>query len=762
MNLNKELSERVFAIADEDELQDWLGEVDKAIGGLRWVPLGGIDNNVHTVEVASDPALALVERPTNSIDQLLDLRALELSETAPTPHAAAQKWWGVSPEGFGAMTDKERRDLADLAQVTMLESGTSDRPTITIQDCGTGQHPDDFASTLLSLLASNKKSKNHVMGVYNAGGAASYKFAKGTIVVSRLAPQLLNGRADEVGVSVVRYNPLDPEKFKSGVYEYLVAKDGSVIRLDLDAMPNMPYGAYIKLLEYEIPKYARGAHEPKSSLWHLFHAALPDPALPFRIIETRADRFPGVRGTTERRVVNGLLYLLQRMDTADYADTRSIDLGEQNGAIVLRYFVLNDGRDPDAYTTSDQSLTVTLNGQRQITKDRQWLKRNTGFNFLYKRLVVLVDGTGLTSAAKRQVFASTRESAVDSPLTKKILDRVIQELTDDEQLWDLDELAKQRTLDAATKSASEKIKRQLASQIGSFLKGDFDGGKGGKPVRKGKPPRKPKKPRTTDDSMLLEIPDSLKIISDPLKVRAGDTAALILEVNAKNGFLPKHKDGLSVVFGPELKDHLNVRSTGRLLGGQVRVTIEAASGAPVDSTSMKVAIVVASLGVLLMAEGKVEIVEPQDDKKDKKSSAGGEPDIDFRWVGRAGWAEFDPPWKEQNVGVCIIQRADHADKAAITKVIFVLNENFAPYEKVIGEKKFSEASLKTFQDGYSFPVLYGLFRQRLAEESKEQEADDEGRAIDVPDDYVEGEKARLARAVLMAKEPEIQLSEAEN
>ena len=84
------------------------------------------------------------------------------------------------------MSDEARRKLAEMLQVTMLESGDAQRPTIVIQDRGTGQHPDDFPKTLLSLLESNKKELSHVMGVYNAGGAASYRFASYTIIVSRL------------------------------------------------------------------------------------------------------------------------------------------------------------------------------------------------------------------------------------------------------------------------------------------------------------------------------------------------------------------------------------------------------------------------------------------------------------------------------------------------------------------------------------------------------------------------------------------------
>src|SRR5207249_10429127 len=122
MKLSKKLSERVFEIRTEDEYQRWLREVDKELNGISWVPLGGIDNNVHTVEVASDPALALVERPINGIDALLDLVARERGETAPTPHEGAQRWWDVPVAGLGDMTDSRRRDLGSLLRVTMLES----------------------------------------------------------------------------------------------------------------------------------------------------------------------------------------------------------------------------------------------------------------------------------------------------------------------------------------------------------------------------------------------------------------------------------------------------------------------------------------------------------------------------------------------------------------------------------------------------------------------------------------------------------------
>lgn len=757
MRIPRELSERLFNVSTEQELNRWIRDVDKAVGGITWPWLGGIDNNVHTVEVASDPSLALVERPTNSIDALLDLKARELSRTAPSPHAAAREWFAIPPGGLSALSQEDRRALADHIQVIMMESDVLDRPTVVIQDRGTGQHPDDFPDTLLSLLGSTKRSKTHLMGVYNAGGAASYKFSKATVVVSRLAPSLLNGRADEIGVSVVRYDPLESQKI--GHYVYVTAKDKRIIRLDISAIPEIGWGTHVRHVEYELARYARGAHEPKSSLWHLLHAALPDPPLPVRIIETRTNRFPGMKGKVERRVVTGLLHLLRQEGKADYSDERDLNLGPDVGKVTLRYFVLNEGVDPDAYTRNDQGLAITLNGQRQIAKDRAWLRRHLDLVFLHRRLIVVVDGTGLTNSVRRQVFAATREAGVDVPLTKQILDRVLQELREDENLLELEELEKQRVKQAATKESTEKVKKRLASRISNMLRGKLPGSKGGAkaPKRRRAGRRRGVKPNV-DDSLMLEVPDKLEILNDSVCVRSGATAALRLEINAKNDFLPKYADGLSVIFGPELKDHIKVLSKGRLLGGRVRVTLLAAPEAPQASSSIKVALVVPQLGVLLTAEGKVAVVSPNEND-DEDSKAGGEPNIEVHWVCREGWDRFDPAWDSNTAGICTVSREDPSDREAITKVEWYLNEAFGPYERTLEHRDFGEAAMKTFRENYEFPVCFGMFEQVLAEESKERQADDEGRPYNIPDDYAKGERSRLAASVLMAMEPEIQLAE---
>lgn len=755
--LPEPLAGQLFAALTAEEVDSWVQEVDATIRGTSWLPVGGIDNNVHTVEVASDPALALVERPTNSIDALLDLRARERGETAATPQEAARRWWDIPPGGVSALPMRERRHLADKIRITMLESGDAAKPTITVQDQGTGQHPDDFAGTLLSLLASNKKRSTHLMGVYNAGGAASYRFASRTVLVSRLAPALLDGRDDVVGATVVRYNPLDPDRYKSGVYEYLAARDGSILRLALPELPDLPHGTYVKLIEYSLPRHARAAYEPKRSLWQLINTALPDPALPVRLMETRAERFPGVRNEEERRVAAGLIAQLSRRGVADYADRRTVSLGAELGSAELRYFVVNDGSDPDAYTTSDQGLTVTLNGQRQTTRTRDWLKHKLQLYYLYKRLVVVVDATGLTSTARREMFSSTRETGVDTPLARTLLERVVGELEADDSLGVLDELAKQSALQSARRTTSDKVRRRLAGQIASRIRGEGKGSIGGSRSR---PERRPRTPRPTpppvDDSQLLEVPDLLRLITDPIRVRQGATTSLQIEVNAKNDFLPAHKDGLSIVFDAGLKGQLEVRSTGRLLGGRSRIALAATADTPLGSYPLKVALVVPSLSVLLTAESSVEVLEPADTGPRPSDRTGGQPDIEVSWVGRDQWADQDPPWDSDTVGTCNLYRDHTSGGLSITRVEWTLNEAFTPFERVTQAKQLSEPALRSFREGYELPVLWGLFEQRLAEETQSLGEVDSAQALP---DYGRGERARLARAVLLAMEPDMAISD---
>lgn len=766
--LSRALSERVFTIRNGAELKELLAEISKEIGGITRLPLGGISNNVHTVEVAADPALALVERPINAIDAMLELEATRRNDTAQTPHEASTKWYGVPAAGLTGIKDQKlRRRMAENISVTMHESETGSAPSISIQDRGIGVHPDDFPKTVLSLLGENKKMKRHVMGVYNAGGAASFKFSSGAIIASRLEPSLLGTRKDEIGLSIVMYNPLDVSAYKTGTYEYVAAKDGSIIRLDLPEMPNgFGYGTYVMLLEYQMRRWAAKAHGPTKSLWQLFHTSLPNPPLPFLIAETRK-KVLGKEKETDR-VIMGLQHQLSDDSVAKYRDERTLDLGTDIGTVTLRYYVLNPTqKDLDYYVKAEQGLTLTLNGQRQHAKPRLWLKAQTDLHFLYKRLIVIVDCTGVTGAARRLLFPSTREMAADTEVTRAILDRVVRELREDDDLYDLDEAARDSALSQSTKTTTDKVKKQLASQVSAVIQGTMEGKKGGKPVapkppRPPRPPRPRRPPRDFDDSQFAEIPDTIEILNSPLRIKRGGSASLRLAINAKNGFIPEKFNDLKFVFAPELKPHITVGAKGRLLGGVMRVTLEATAEAPIQTFEFTVDMTSEDLGISEKAKGQIAILLPKETEEENDDSKGGEPDVDIEFVNRDAWSEFG--FDSEAVGVCNIKRNEKGD---IIAVEWILNADFEPFETTRKIKKLAGNAEEMYRDRYGYAVAMGLFNQELSRTAlvypKRTSAEDadEDRAHEnaVSDSYAKVERARWARAVLIALDPDITLSQ---
>lgn len=134
------------------DVENIVGIAEKVYGTLKPRPVGDRPNNIGTVRVGSDPALGLVERVTNGMDTLLHLgKLLHPTDKPATPREAAQLWYGVPSDGLADMTDKERRELGERLQLWLDESGDPKRPTVVVEDRGTGQTAAEFPHTLFPL-----------------------------------------------------------------------------------------------------------------------------------------------------------------------------------------------------------------------------------------------------------------------------------------------------------------------------------------------------------------------------------------------------------------------------------------------------------------------------------------------------------------------------------------------------------------------------------------------------------------------------------
>jgi hypothetical protein len=133
------LAQKVQNALTPEDVRDIITQAAAEMPGLHWRNLGDRDNNAGTVQIASSPALAIIERLTNGMDGLIELAAAQHPTDSPaSPRDAARQWFGVPAGGIAELTDTERRTLAEGLLVSLEESGDRDRPTVVVVDRGIG------------------------------------------------------------------------------------------------------------------------------------------------------------------------------------------------------------------------------------------------------------------------------------------------------------------------------------------------------------------------------------------------------------------------------------------------------------------------------------------------------------------------------------------------------------------------------------------------------------------------------------------------
>jgi hypothetical protein len=762
-NWQNDVASRLLAAQTPGDVREII-ELAALHYGSKAIPVGR-SNNIGTIRMASDPGLALVERITNGIDSLLELGiGLNPAEAhaAVSPEAAARLLYGVPVGGLGDMTETERRALAENLVVTMHESGDAKRPTIRVQDHGIGQHPEDFSKTLLSLNESNKVGKPYTMGTYGQGGSVTFGFSELTIIISRRHPDLLDGRDDVVGWTVVYEEETDPTKNVLPRYVWLVQPDGSTFTLPVSSFSDLPNGTRITHIEYDVQSL-RGPYT--TQMWQFLHATLFDPILPFLLGGDRASDPKKSGGDPGDRVIIGNATRLANVDRArgdiDLAatDTHMLDLGEDYGNVEVTWWALTrpegsttKSGPAEGYVQANNAICLTLHGQRQDAEARSWIKDKAMMPFLYKNMVVHIAANGLTPIGRRELFASTRERATQSELRRIIYDRVAELMRTDDDLKTLNNVEKERLLKSSTAATNEKIRKRLGKFIKSKLKGtsvagskQTGPGKGGDPAAGGTEdgakwgnPRGKSTPgagRSIDDSHLPNVPTYLRFDAKRVRVAQGATGFVWVEVDAKNGFLPQHDDALTIAFSGDGAESLKIQSRSRLLGGRSRWAVHAAPTAPVGAASLEVSLAVA--GPPLKASIPVEIVEPPEPHKEGNGGQDEDTGPDVQWITKDGWPD---DVNAHTVG--------YVTEDAESTIIWV-NRDFHLLDRALASRGLTGEQIQTRADRYQFPVACGLWLQHHDLKTANPKPDDK---------YLMAELERLAEAVLVAMDPDVELA----
>jgi hypothetical protein len=283
-------------------------------GRLHWYPVGGRIGNAGSIQLADKPVFPIAERTVNAHEALIELmRRRELkanpSAAAPTsPRAAVTRYFGLPPLDElpfqkdsinGKTVNTYLTELAHKVRVKVMaahpaekihgKKGPSSEWSITIEDEGLGQPPVAMHSTLLSLGASDKSDKLYLVGVFGQGGSSAYRASKYSWLLSRRAPDLLDGAADGIGWTVVKRVVV----VRRSQWAYLAAHpDGRVPAFDAGLAPSiaMKHGTWISHVGYDF-----GGIDVLKTLYRALNHLLFNPVLPYQLYANRdePDRMAG-------------------------------------------------------------------------------------------------------------------------------------------------------------------------------------------------------------------------------------------------------------------------------------------------------------------------------------------------------------------------------------------------------------------------------------------------------------------------------------
>lgn len=717
-------------------------------GVLEERSVGDRPNNIGTIRVGSDPALGLVERVTNGMDALLHLGRLgNPADNPKSPREAAREWYGVPRGGLADMTDSERRNLGEHLQLWLDESGERKRPTVVVEDKGTGQPATQLPGTLLSLNESNKVSQPWTMGTYGQGGAVTFGFSEATIILSRAHSLIRGNNPDTVAWTVVR-SVEDYAREKLPSYKYLVGSDSAVFEMDPSLFPGFEHGTRIIHIAYDL----QGLAGPfTTGLWQFLQGALFDPVLPFLVGGRRANE----NGSS--RIILGNAARLERIDKARgeievaHEDRVEYDLGDQYGSVGFDYWVVRrpsgvtkSGGAADSYVRASTAVSMTLFGQRQDTESRSWIKDNAKLPFLFKNMIVQIDADGLSPVAKARIFTSTRERGTKSDIRDLIYQQLAEVLRTDEELKRLNYEEKERLLQRSATASSEKVRKRLAKFIKTKLKDRIRAGTGG--TVKGTGGKKKSQPgggvghRDTDDSGLPNFPTVLSFERKNIRILQGEGAYSWVHVNAKNGYLPEHDDDLTLEWeGDEPGNKVRSTMRSRLLGGKSRWFFEADADAILGDYTLRATLFTPN--GLVSDSAKITVAVPPSAEPQKK---GNEPETGPRveWINRENWEDYGID--ARTVGYVTEDEEE---------TIIWVNRHYVLLDRALSGRTLTPEAIDTRASRYQFPVACALWLQHDAAKNAAQAPDE---------NYQKAELERMAEAVLVAIDPDVDAASEES
>lgn len=748
----RDFLDALIAASKVEDVRNAVSDFKAANGtSITEVPFGGRPNNRGAIEVATDPARSAIERVTNAHDAILELEneKHKAKHDYRSPREAAHAWLGVPIEGGLSKLSQTQRQVLARKTILRLEPGEGwQSRVVTVVDEGIGIHPDRLHETILSLNESNKIQKHFLAGTYGQGGSSTLAFCKFAIIISRAYG------SDDVGFTVVRYEDLPADEYKTGRYVYLV-QDGKPVVCKATAKDH-PHGTIIRHFGYDLTGYT-GALGP-NSMYGALQRILFDPVAPI-FYENRI-QISEKRPTGVNRVIKGVRNALN--GAVDQDDDKGPDLDYHSpmfnvslgdlGDIGIEYWVLaqpapekdKKAKIPtSAFIDPRKPIILTHNGQNQGEMSALLIRKDADLPYLRYRIICHINTDRLSPESKRKLFSSTREQSREGFTLKKIQEELIRALKADDELTRLNEEARERSLRDQDESVKQEMRKQVAKLLriaGAALQ-EVEGGKT-KGVGEGRPIHK--RTRAKPEPITpVDPPTYLRIVWDKDKdipLFPGQRRYVRLETDANSTY----GDKINVVLG----DDLTLFGKSPLQGGRMRVGIECKQEVMRGAQgSMRVELYRPGLQALA-AEKAYIIVDPPKPKEEQHQAT--VPDFNV--------IEVSGPEDENWEYVCDNMEDDsvsrHASGAEMNAGVLdvYFSAAFPRYRTELKRFEQSEPALAaSFKERYK---LWIAVHALLMEQSKKDE-DTENLSEDAVKELNRQERCRLASIAAMVAAQEV-------
>jgi hypothetical protein len=263
-------------------------------GLLHWVPVGRDRGNAGRIKLANRPVNPPVERTINGMEAMIELerrRELAVDPKVPapsTPREAVRRYFSLPPldelpDTAGLINGlPPRRYAREIARNIVVQLNWDKQLrewVVVIRDHGIGQPPQRMHKTLLSLGSSDKGDKPYLIGVFGQGGSSAYAASHYSTVVSRRAPDLLDGYDDGIGWTIVKH--IFPKGRRDDYFAYLAAHpDGRVPSFDVAVAEatKFTHGTRFAHIKYD---FGGGGAAVTRNFWQMINHSLFNPILPF-------------------------------------------------------------------------------------------------------------------------------------------------------------------------------------------------------------------------------------------------------------------------------------------------------------------------------------------------------------------------------------------------------------------------------------------------------------------------------------------------